>query len=173
MKKFAGILFCVAALYVTPMKAQSAPLSLPNAPAPASSSASKPPIAEDYNPCIPAKFEISAGYVYRKYSPTATTSFPMNGGYVSVDYNIFSWLGAAAELHAADAVPALVVDARQARQQHGGRQVRKQGERHAEPRQGADLRDVARRAVGVGRVQDLGGGNPFVPLPRRMALQSR
>jgi hypothetical protein len=45
----------------------------------------------------PAKFEISAGYTYRNYSPDPKTSFAMNGAYISVDYNIFTWLGAAGE----------------------------------------------------------------------------
>jgi hypothetical protein len=100
MKKLAGILFCFAVLHAAPVMAQGAapgPQNLPNAPVPASTSASKPAITEEYNPRIPAEFEISGGYVYRKYSPTPSTSFGMNGGYVSVDYNVFSWLGAVAE----------------------------------------------------------------------------
>ena len=100
MKKFAGILFCVAVLQAASVKAQSAPSTpqnIPNTPAQASSSAGKPPIAEQYNPRIPAEVEISAGYAFRRYSPTPSTGFGMNGGYISVDYNVFSWLGAAAE----------------------------------------------------------------------------
>ena len=105
MKKLAGTLVCIAVLCAAPMisRAQETP---PPAPAPQESSStpsSTPPRqpAEQYNTRATPTLEISGGYSYRAYSPTPSTTMKLNGGYLSVDYNLFSWVGIAAEGSAA------------------------------------------------------------------------
>lgn len=98
MKKLAGMLFCATALCVAAgsvLAQDAAPASqnVPNTPTTQGKVAVKP----QYNPRVPAKWEFSAGYVYRPYSPNANTTLKMNGAYISADYNVFSWIGATVE----------------------------------------------------------------------------
>lgn len=96
MKRFVGVVFCVAMLCAAPAKAQdstSASQQSPSAPAPTTAT-NRP---AEYNTRATPVLEISGGYSYRAYSPTASTTFKLNGGYVSGDYNIFSWIGVAGE----------------------------------------------------------------------------
>lgn len=93
MRRFAGILFCVAMLCAAPTKAQDSTSASQSSSTPAPTTKH----AETYNARATPLLEISGGYSYRAYSPTASTTFKLNGGYVSGDYNIFSWIGVAGE----------------------------------------------------------------------------
>lgn len=103
MKKLAGTLVCIAVLCAAPIitSAQETPAPAPqeSSSAPPSTTPSRP--AEQYNTRATPTLEISGGYSYRAYSPTPSTTTKLNGGYVSVDYNLFSWVGIAAEGSAA------------------------------------------------------------------------
>lgn len=113
MKKLAGTLVCIAVLCAAPIiaSAQEPPTQAPapQAPVPqataptaeesSSTPSSTPPArpAEQYNTRATPTLEISGGYSYRAYSPTPSTTMKLNGGFVSVDYNLLSWVGIAAE----------------------------------------------------------------------------
>lgn len=121
MKKLAGTLVCIAVLCAAPViaSAQEPPAQAPapqapepQAPTPqataptaqtpeesSSTPSSTAPAhpAERYNTRATPTLEISGGYSYRGYSPTPSTTMKLNGGFASVDYNLLSWVGIAAE----------------------------------------------------------------------------
>ncbi|MGH9574794.1 MAG: hypothetical protein ACRD40_14855 [Candidatus Acidiferrales bacterium] len=121
MKKLAGTLVCIAVLCAVPIvtHAQEPPAQEPASQAPepqaptpqtttlpsptpeesSSTPSSTPPAhsAEQYNTRTTPMLEVSGGYSYRAYSPTPSTTVKLNGGFASVDYNLLSWVGIAAE----------------------------------------------------------------------------
>jgi Outer membrane protein beta-barrel domain len=96
MRKTAALLFSLFVLWSAPLCAQNAPASTDqNPPAAPTPQPTVAPVA--YNPRIPAKMELSAGYTYRAFSPDASTTLKTNGGFVSAEYNVISWIGAEVE----------------------------------------------------------------------------
>lgn len=95
MKKLATIALLFGGLCVLPAVAQEGSVpAVPEQTAPAPA----PTVPKgSYDPRVPARFEISAGYVLRSYSPNTAAVYHLNGAYASFDYNIFWWLGATVE----------------------------------------------------------------------------
>lgn len=104
MKKLAETFVFIAMLCAAPMATRAqdlppAPVPQESSSTPASTTSSQP--SERYNTRATPTLEISGGYSYRAYSPTPSTTMKLNGGYISVDYNILSFVGIAAEGSAA------------------------------------------------------------------------
>ena len=82
---------CFVLLFMVPASGQTAQTP------PTKTPAETPPAKPLPPPYVP-RYELSGGYSYRTFNPTGQARIGLNGGYGSIEYNLLSRIGAAAEV---------------------------------------------------------------------------